>query len=162
MYIYTVQYCSFQVFSKMDAGKTVRLLSQVQAAETGFLRDHGVVFVTKCAAVKFTKPWMSRHFFEENEDPSYDGSATWPQCFNKIGEASPAGYFHRKGGSDGVITYLTWLGVESGGLSEVVENREYFEYSEGCCSRGPRHSSEEKWVWKASEWFREKCFSHIC
>jgi len=35
----------------------LEVLSQVQAAEMGFLRRvHGVTLTTKCAAVKFVKP----------------------------------------------------------------------------------------------------------
>ena len=62
---------------------TERVLSQVQVAETGFCEEFTVWhFTTKCAAVKFAKPWISIHFFE-SRDPSYVGSAICPECPTK-------------------------------------------------------------------------------
>ena len=37
---------------------------------------------TKCAAMKFTKPWISSHF-TQSKDPSYVGSAMCPECPGK-------------------------------------------------------------------------------
>ena len=40
-------------------------------------------FTTKCAAVKFAKPWMSNHFSSESTDPSYVGLTMWPESSRK-------------------------------------------------------------------------------
>jgi len=42
-------------------------------------------FATKCAAVKFAKPWMSNHF-SELRDRRYVGSAMCPECPTKTGD----------------------------------------------------------------------------
>ena len=57
---------------------TERVLSQVQAAQMGFCKESRVWhFATKCAVLKFVKPWMSSHFSESRD--SCVGSDVWPE-----------------------------------------------------------------------------------
>ena len=59
---------------------TERKLSHVQAAEMGFCQEFTVWhFATKCAAVKFIKPWILSHFFEKR-DVDYIGLPVCPEC----------------------------------------------------------------------------------
>ena len=72
-------------------------------------------FATKCAAVKFIKPWISRHFFE-SRDHSYVGSAICPEC-PRINWRGKSCWLHPRGSGPkvdqepgGVTTSPTLLG----------------------------------------------------
>jgi len=62
-------------------------------------------FATKCAAVKFVKPWMSNHFSEQR-DHSYVGSAMCPECPRKHC------WLHPREKDPEVVPWLhLWLGL---------------------------------------------------
>jgi len=94
-----------------------KILSQVQAAEIGFLRMvHIVTFRDKRTAVRFAEPWISNHVSSESRDPSYVGSAMCPECPTKDWRGKSCWLKPRESGPKvvqgprGVITSPTLLG----------------------------------------------------
>jgi len=64
--------------------------------------------MTKCAAVKFVKPWMSSHI-SELRDPSYVGLAMCQNVPWKNGEASASAYTHGKAAQRLSKDQVEWL-----------------------------------------------------
>ena len=59
-------------------------------------RVHGVTFGTKCAAVKFVKPWTSSHFSSESKDPSYVDSSMRTEYLRKDWRRKSCWLHHEK------------------------------------------------------------------
>jgi len=112
-------------------------------------------FVTKWAAVKLVKPWMSTHF-SESKDPSYDSVAKWPEWPRKNGNASQAGYTHVKAAQRSTKDEVVWLRLRFclvlcwwSTCQRLLNTVWYFETSWGC------YPHREKAGVKMNEWINQ-------
>jgi len=95
---------------------TERMLSKCKQQWLYFCEEFVVWhFATKCAIVKFVKPWMSSHFCE-SRDLSYIGLVMCAECRREDWRGKACWLHLRDGGPEvvqgqrGVITHPTLLG----------------------------------------------------
>ena len=113
-------------------------------------------FVTKCAAVKFAKRWMSKKLFE-SRDASYVGSALCPECSGKDWQvllATPTGKRPRRSPKDQVewlhlrpCLVPSWYGA-SRTIWDLLLVMRHLDSSYSCCHRNPlqkKSGQENEW-----------------
>jgi len=113
-------------------------------------------FTTKCAAVKFAKPWMSNHFSSESRDPSYVGLTMWPESSRKDCRGMSSWLHPRESvpevvqGPGGVITpqkLLSFVLVWSHQNYQRLKNREVFRVLRVAASE-----TLSRWKGHKNEW----------